>query len=197
MIAPPLTGSYWFTRIVFLRGVALIYLVAFIAAFQQNIALIGDNGLLPARLYLRRIREAYQAPSPRAVTWPMVWAHPTLLWLAPPDRLDPWLRGIAACGAALSATVLLLGASNVPIQLALWVLYHSIVTVGQRWYSFGWESQVGIELATRAARTYSVGSTFLGRYHQKWTNGEGLFAQTRAHRRVRTHTTSQERGGLC
>ena len=142
MAAPPLTGSYWLTRIVFLRGVAFIYLVAFAAAFHQNIALIGDNGLLPARLYLRRIREAFQASSPRAVTWGMLWAHPTLLWFAPPDRLDPWLRGIAACGAAVSAAVLLLGASNMPIQLALWALYHSIVTVGQRWYSFGWESQV-------------------------------------------------------
>ena len=24
----------------------------------------------------------------------------------------------------------------------LWILYHSIVSVGQRWYGFGWESQI-------------------------------------------------------
>jgi hypothetical protein len=33
----------------------------------------------------------------------------------------------------LSSAVLVLGASNVAIQLVLWVLYHSLVTVGQRW----------------------------------------------------------------
>ena len=35
---------------------------------------------------------------------------------------------------ALSAGVMLQGGSNVPLQLALWLLYHSIVAVGQRWY---------------------------------------------------------------
>ena len=152
MAAPSLSNSYWFARIAFLRGLSLIYLVAFVAAYQQNIALIGDHGLLPARLYLRRIREAFQAPSPRAVTWAMAWAHPTLLWLAPPDRLDPYLRGLAAAGALLSAAVLVLGASAAPVQLALWVLYHAIVAVGQRWYSFGWESQVPAARARPAPR---------------------------------------------
>ena len=46
-------GSYWLTRIVFLRFLAFIYLVAFLVSYHQNKELIGDRGLSPARLYLR------------------------------------------------------------------------------------------------------------------------------------------------
>ena len=34
------------------------------------------------------------------------------------------------------------GTANMIIMLTLWFLYHSIVNVGQSWYSFGWESQL-------------------------------------------------------
>lgn len=52
-----LKKSFWLTRIVFLRGLAFIYFVAFSVSFNQNKELIGDNGLLPAKLYLSRIKE--------------------------------------------------------------------------------------------------------------------------------------------
>ncbi len=47
--------------------------------------------------------------------------------------LDPWLKRTAGVGLALSLLVMLLGAANVPIILALWVLYHTIANVGQHW----------------------------------------------------------------
>ena len=40
---------------------------------------------------------------------------------------------IACTGLALSAVLVVLGAGNVIIFTALWVLYHSLVNVGQRW----------------------------------------------------------------
>ena len=46
-------GSYWLTRVLFLRFLAFIYLVAFTISYHQNKELIGDRGLTPARLYLR------------------------------------------------------------------------------------------------------------------------------------------------
>ena len=45
-------GSYWLTRIVFLRFIAFIYLVAFLVSLHQNKELIGNNGLTPARNFL-------------------------------------------------------------------------------------------------------------------------------------------------
>ena len=48
-IAP---GSYWLTRIVFLRYLAFIYLTAFLVSYNQNKELIGNKGLTPARNFL-------------------------------------------------------------------------------------------------------------------------------------------------
>ena len=46
-------GSYWLTRVLFLRFLGFIYLIAFLVSYNQNKELIGDRGLTPARLYLR------------------------------------------------------------------------------------------------------------------------------------------------
>ena len=45
-------GTYWLTRIVFLRFLAFIYLVAFLVSYNQNKELIGNRGLTPARNFL-------------------------------------------------------------------------------------------------------------------------------------------------
>ena len=42
----------------------------------------------------------------------------------------------------LSAFVLFFGAANSVIMGLLWILYHTLVNVGQIWFSFGWESQL-------------------------------------------------------
>ena len=42
-------GTYWMTRVFFLRYLSFIYLTAFIVSYNQNKELIGNNGLTPAR----------------------------------------------------------------------------------------------------------------------------------------------------
>ena len=133
--------SFWLTRIVLLRALSLVYFVAFAVAFNQNTALLGDNGLLPAKLYLQRLRQVNEFPE-GSVSVEMLSSFPTWLWFAPEGRMDACLRATAMLGMLLSASVLINGGSNVFIQLLLWLLYHSLVTVGQRWYGFGWESQL-------------------------------------------------------
>jgi hypothetical protein len=142
--SPPagLWQSFWLTRIVVLRALSLVYFVAFAVAFNQNTALLGDHGLLPASIYLDNLRKQNPAYPENGMTWEMFNTHPTWLWLAPKDRMDDCLSGTAALGMLMSAAVFFNGGSNVLLQLAQWLLYHSIVTVGQRWYSFGWESQL-------------------------------------------------------
>eukprot|EP01063_Lacrimia_lanifica_P002442 TRINITY_DN11289_c0_g3_i1.p1 TRINITY_DN11289_c0_g3~~TRINITY_DN11289_c0_g3_i1.p1 ORF type:complete len:502 (+),score=153.18 TRINITY_DN11289_c0_g3_i1:197-1507(+) len=43
---------------------------------------------------------------------------------------------------ALAAAVFVTGAANMFGMAALWALYTTLVNVGQRWYEFGWESQL-------------------------------------------------------
>ncbi|MCX5384076.1 lipase maturation factor family protein [Streptomyces sp. NBC_00083] len=122
------SSAYWLGRLVFQRSLAAVYLVAFIAAARQFRALIGERGMLPVPDFVRRV------PFRSA---------PSLFHLRYSDRL------FAACawaGALLAAAVVAGAADAVPLWAAmlfwavLWVLYLSIVNVGQTWYGFGWES---------------------------------------------------------
>ena len=120
--------DYQLTRFALERGIGLIYLIAFVVALNQFPALLGEHGLMPAPRFLRRVsfRE-----------------FPSLFHLRYSDGL---LRLVAWTGIVLSA-VLVAGLPQrgpvwVPmlVWLGLWVLYLSIVNIGQVFYSFGWES---------------------------------------------------------
>ena len=68
---------------------------------------------------------------------------PTLLWFGYPwDDMDQLLDGIALAGAGVALLVLVTGAANMMALVTLWALYFSLVSVGQTWFSFGWESQL-------------------------------------------------------
>ncbi|HVE14606.1 MAG TPA: lipase maturation factor family protein [Elusimicrobiota bacterium] len=126
---PELSGRRTLARFVLLRGLAFIYVVAFLCLLRQWEPLIGARGLLPARLYLDGIRGA--AAGSAAV---YLYA-PTLFWLGCSDAV---LRACAWAGLALSAAALG-GLANAPLMGALWLLYMSFVHVGQVFYGYGWE----------------------------------------------------------
>ncbi len=120
---------YW-VRAIFQRGLAAIYLVAFVSALLQFPALLGERGLLPVPRFLARVsfREA-----------------PSIFHFHYSDR---FFRVVAASGVALAVLALTGLSERGPIALsfgvwfALYVLYLSIVNVGQTFYGFGWESML-------------------------------------------------------
>lgn len=124
-----LRGRYWLTRLVFLRFLGLIYLLAFLCLCQQVQPLIGSHGLLPARHYLE---SSAAVPGGRFSGF---LAEPTIFWL---DCSDGFLSALSYLGAVLSLIVLL-GFANVPLLVLLWFLYMSFCHVGQLFYGFGWE----------------------------------------------------------
>ncbi|CAL8306921.1 unnamed protein product [Boreogadus saida] len=132
------TGTYWLTRIVLLRATAFIYFVAFAVAYQQNSQLIGERGLMPCQAYLQSVKTYVGGKiGPAALAY-----TPSLLWFTDWTAMDGNLAAIALLGLLLSGLVLLSGTANMLVMGTLWVLYHSLVSVGQLWYSFGWESQL-------------------------------------------------------
>ncbi|KAM6897860.1 lipase maturation factor 1 [Xenentodon cancila] len=131
-------GTYWLARIVLLRGVAFIYFVAFSVAYNQNKQLIGEHGLMPCKSYLNSVKRYVGGKIGMAA----LAYTPSVLWFLDWDYMDTNLDGIALVGMALSMFVLVTGMANMVIMFMLWVLYHSLVNVGQLWYSFGWESQL-------------------------------------------------------
>ena len=120
--------DYWFARQVVAHGVAAIYLIAFVAAARQFRALIGEQGMLPVPRFVARV-SFRRAPS--------------IFHLHYSDRFFGvvcWLgAGLSAGIVAGAADLMTLWAAMV-MWLVVWVLYLSVVNVGQRWYGFGWES---------------------------------------------------------
>ena len=47
-------NDYWLTRFVILRLLGFVYAIAFLAAVNQLVPLIGDAGLTPAHDFLSR-----------------------------------------------------------------------------------------------------------------------------------------------
>ncbi|XP_070580075.1 lipase maturation factor 1-like [Ptychodera flava] len=130
-------GTYWLTRIVFLRSLGFIYSVAFLVALHQNRALLGKDGLLPVNVYLQQLKDHFKNDFHYCLR-----VVPTLLWFTDVNEVDFFLDAIATVGLVLSLLVTVCGCSNMVVMTLLWVLYHSLVNVGQQWYSFGWESQL-------------------------------------------------------
>ncbi|MEV6315734.1 lipase maturation factor family protein [Streptomyces sp. NPDC051776] len=121
-------SGYWLGRLVFQRALAAVYLVAFIVAANQFRALIGARGILPVPSFVARV--AFRQ-------------SPSIFHFHYSDR---FFAVLARTGAALAAAVVAGAADAVPLWASmlmwfvLWLLYLSIVNVGQTWYGFGWES---------------------------------------------------------
>ncbi|WP_345751434.1 lipase maturation factor family protein [Microbacterium rhizophilus] len=126
--------DFQLAREVLQRGIAALYLVAFVSTLNQFRPLLGERGLLPAPELLE-----WAASSKRAAKA----VRPTLFrWIRYTDR-----RLVALCVAGIVLSVLLvagvpqLGPPWVPMLcfLVLWFGYMSIVSIGQTFYGFGWE----------------------------------------------------------
>ncbi len=122
--------SYEVTRFLLRRGLAFVYLVAFLVAARQFRPLAGEDGLLPIERY---------------VEYADFRDRPSLFYFFPDDRV---IGAAAWLGVALSLLALLgvpsalgLGAT-VAVWGVLWLLYQSFVNAGQTFYGFGWESML-------------------------------------------------------
>ncbi len=121
-------SDYWLSRLVFQKGLAALYLVAFLTAALQFRALIGERGMLPVPRFVERVP---LRRSPSLFHW---------------HYSDRFFAGFAWAGCAVSAALLAGADALVPLWAAMllwlvpWALYLSIVNVGQTWYAFGWES---------------------------------------------------------
>src|SRR5213596_2633765 len=125
-------NSYWLTRFIILRLLGFVYAVAFLVAAQQLVPLVGEHGLTPANHFLANIQT--QLGSRTAG----ILRVPTLFWLGVSDH---GMLIFAWVGFALSFVVLG-GYANAIILSVLWVMYMSIVHIGQIWYGYGWEIQL-------------------------------------------------------
>ena len=115
-------------RSLFTRSLAFLYFIAFLNAFNQFPALLGDDGFTPVKTFARLISWK-QSPS-------------VFFW----KYSDGMLKALCLLGMAAGLFLAVIGTTSFLIHILLWLLmygvYLSIVNVGQTFYGFGWESML-------------------------------------------------------
>ena len=120
-------NSYLIARQIFIRLLGVIYLIAFSSLWVQIIGLLGENGILPIKLFLAHAEEVLGSKS--------FLKLPTVFWL---NSSDQALHAICGLGVFFSLLIIFNILPAVSL-LILWFLYLSIVNVGQDFLSFQWD----------------------------------------------------------
>jgi lipase maturation factor 1 len=122
--------GYTQTRVALLRGMGLVYLLAFWSLAVQVDGLLGAHGILPAAELMDRARQGLGASPKR------FWYLPTLLWL---DASDSMLRFLCWGGVVLAAAAMI-GVMPGPLFCLLWLFYLSLTVAGQEFLGYQWDS---------------------------------------------------------
>lgn len=122
--------DYFIARLCFERALGAIYFVAFLSAYNQFTALLGEKGLLPVPAYIKRVSFKH---APSLFHW---------------KYSDHMLKVICLIGMGISLLITFGAYAHAPILLhmfswlTLYGLYLSLVSVGQDFYGFGWETML-------------------------------------------------------
>ena len=124
---PAAKPSFLLVRWLFLRGLALVFAIAFLSLWVQIHGLAGSRGILPVGEFLDFVRQRLGGAAPTRL--------PTLCWLSASDRsLD------LQCGSGVLLSVLLFaGVAPRLCLVLLWTLYLSVSVAGQEFLSFQWD----------------------------------------------------------
>ncbi|MCU1293718.1 MAG: hypothetical protein JWP08_2568, partial [Bryobacterales bacterium] len=116
------------TEAVFLRLLGLVYLISFASFWPQIVGLVGSHGVSPATSYISAVHAQYGARS--------FWHFPTLFLFRMSDR------ALVACCIAgcIGASLMLAGILNRFAAFLCWILYLSLVLVGQPFSNFQWDA---------------------------------------------------------
>lgn len=121
-------GSFELTEALFLRLLGLIYIAAFASLWPQIDGLIGSHGIVPAVKVLPSMREALGAR--------VFLDIPTLFWLGINDAALVWFCALGCVAGA----ALVIGFFSRAAAATCFLLYLSLVLVGQPFTGFQWDA---------------------------------------------------------
>jgi lipase maturation factor 1 len=126
---PP--GGIW-VRWLFLRGLALIFLIAFVSLWVQMEGLIGSHGIVPAQ---ELMSAAKAAAAQNHLGLERFHRFPTLAWWSASDRALNWQCALGVAGSL----ALLAGVAPALMLALLWLLYLSFCTISSPFFNFQWD----------------------------------------------------------
>lgn len=122
------TFSYNFSTYLFLKLLAVIYLVAFYSLSSQIIGLVGYDGILPVEGYLENAKlglgDFYYLKMP------------TLCWFSTSESFLQFL----CSGGVLLSILLFFGHFSFFLLIVLWLFYLSLTIAGQTFLGFQWDN---------------------------------------------------------
>src|SRR5581483_8149590 len=120
--------GYELAEALFLRLLGLVYLASFASFWPQMKGLFGARGILPIAQLLPAIRAELGTSA--------VFQVPTFFWVSSSDTALLWCCFLGC----LSAFLLITGAFSRIVSVACWVLFLSVVSVGEPFTSFQWDA---------------------------------------------------------
>jgi hypothetical protein len=120
--------SFRIVETLFTKLLGAVYLIAFASLWPQILGLVGASGVAPAVETMSSMRADYG--------WRVYLDVPSLFWFA---KTDWALEALCALGC-LAALFLLLGVLVRTAAVAAYVLYLSLVAVGQPFTGFQWDA---------------------------------------------------------
>ncbi len=124
----PRDQTFRLTESLFLRLLGSVYLIAFASLWPQIAGLIGSKGISPAGQTLVAMRTDFG--------WRAYLDVPSLFWFS---QTDATLKALCALGC-VAAILLLLGVMVRSAAVSAYLLYLSLVTIGQPFTAFQWDA---------------------------------------------------------
>ena len=124
------TNTYWLTRVALLKGMALIYLAAFLTSAAQSRTLFGSQGLDP--VVPRRARGQRPMDDVPTLALDVLDAAVGRLGLPAGESADVVLEVLSWAGVLLSLAMLFARRLHASLPLVLWGLYLSLVNLEAR-----------------------------------------------------------------
>lgn len=120
-------------RWLFLRGLALVYLAAFVSLATQVHGLLGHQGISPADRLVAAVKHSFA--DQRLSLFSQARLFPTLARFGAGDRALDWM-----CGAGIALSIALFcGLAPAPVLFLLWLVYLSLCSIGSPFLDFQWD----------------------------------------------------------
>ncbi|VTZ66303.1 rhoptry protein ROP14, putative [Plasmodium chabaudi chabaudi] len=129
-------STFWCSQIIYTRIVLLACFFSFFVSWKQNAALIGENGLTPAKEFVDSLFNELK----NADLWTKIQKFHSLFWFIPTTDLA--INLMAILGMVISAGALLFNCVNVISVLVIYILLQSIYSIGNVWFNYVFEIEL-------------------------------------------------------
>ena len=132
------TNRILITRLIFLRSLSLIYLISFISLYYQIQGLWGNNGILPANIFLSKIKQNNTA-------FNYITSYPSIGLLLNTDNSSYQIENLMfiLCLIGIIISLLIIFQYSIFFNFfgfaILWYVYYNFYFLGQIFMRFSWD----------------------------------------------------------